>query len=62
MVIPKVDGKKVDNIANVLADNGYTVTGLMGTTVVMPMKNGVTYFFSPSNPAVLDSEGRWCYC
>ena len=45
MVIPKVDGKKVDNIANVLADNGYTVTGLMGGTV-MANKNGVTYFFS----------------
>ena len=49
VVIPKVDGKKVDNIANVLADNGYTVTGLMGTTV-MANKNGVTYFFSESNP------------
>ena len=49
VVIPKVDGKKVDNIANVLADNGYTVTGLMGTTV-MANKNGVTYFFS-ENPA-----------
>ena len=45
VVIPKVDGKKVDNIANVLADNGYTVTGLMGGTV-MANKNGVTYFFS----------------
>ena len=49
VVIPKVDGKKVDNIANVLADNGYTVTGLMGTTV-MANKNGVTYFFTESNP------------
>ena len=45
VVIPKVDGKKVDNIANVLADNGYTVTGLMGGTV-MANKNGVTYFFT----------------
>ena len=50
VVIPEVDGKKVDNIANVLADNGYTVTGLMGTTV-MANKNGVTYFFTESNPA-----------
>ena len=49
VVIPKVDGKKVDNIANVLADNGYTVTGLMGGTV-MANKNGVTYFFTESNP------------
>ena len=49
VVIPKVDGKKVDNIANVLADNGYTVTGLMDTTV-MANKNGVTYFFTESNP------------
>ena len=49
VVIPKVDGKKVDNIANVLADNGYTVTGLMGGTVVAN-KNGVTYFFTESNP------------
>ena len=49
VVIPKVDGKKVDNIANVLADNGYTVTGLMGTAV-MANKNGVTYFFTESNP------------
>ena len=49
VVIPKVDGKKVDNIANVLADNGYTVTGLMGDTV-MANKNGVTYFFTESNP------------
>ena len=48
VVIPKVDGKKVDNIANVLADNGYTVTGLMGGTV-MANKNGVTYFFTESN-------------
>ena len=45
VVIPKVDDKKVDNIANVLADNGYTVTGLMGGTV-MANKNGVTYFFT----------------
>ena len=49
VVIPKVDDKKVDNIANVLADNGYTVTGLMGDTV-MANKNGVTYFFTESNP------------
>ena len=49
VVIPMVDNKKVDNIANVLADNGYTVTGLMGTTVIAN-KNGVTYFFS-ENPA-----------
>ena len=49
VVIPKVDNKKVDNIANVLADNGYTVTGLMGGTV-MANKNGVTYFFTESNP------------
>ncbi len=49
VVIPKVDGKKVDNIANVLADNGYTVTGLTGGTV-MANKNGVTYFFTESNP------------
>ena len=49
VVIPKVDGKKVDNIANVLADNGYTVTGLMSGTV-MANKNGVTYFFTESNP------------
>ena len=49
VVIPKVDDKKVDNIANVLADNGYTVTGLMGGTV-MANKNGVTYFFTESNP------------
>ena len=49
VVIPKVDDKKVDNIANVLADNGYTVTGLMGSTV-MANKNGVTYFFTESNP------------
>ena len=49
VVIPKVDDKKVDNIANVLADNGYTVTGLTGGTV-MANKNGVTYFFTESNP------------
>ena len=49
VVIPKVDDKKVDNIANVLADNGYTVTGLMGG-IVMANKNGVTYFFTESNP------------
>ena len=49
VVIPKVDDKKVDNIANVLADNGYTVTVLMGGTV-MANKNGVTYFFTESNP------------
>ena len=49
VVIPKVDDKKVDNIANVLADNGYTVTGLMDGTV-MANKNGVTYFFTESNP------------
>ena len=45
VVIPTVDGVKVDNIANVLANNGYTVTGLMGGTV-MANKNGVTYFFT----------------
>ena len=45
MVIPTVDGVKVDNIANVLANNGYTVTGLMSGTV-MANKNGVTYFFT----------------
>lgn len=45
VVIPTVDGVKVDNIANVLANNGYTVTGLMSGTV-MANKNGVTYFFT----------------
>ena len=50
VVIPVIDGVKVDNIANVLAKNGYTVTGLFGGTY-WAVKDGTTYFFTESNPA-----------
>ena len=50
IVIPKVDGKFVDNAANVLVNNGYTVTGLMGGTY-WATKGGNTYFFTVKNPA-----------
>ena len=49
VVIPKIDGVKVDNAANVLAKNGYTVTGLFGVTY-WAVKDGTTYFFTESNP------------
>ena len=49
VVIPKIDGVKVDNAANVLAKNGYTVTGLFGGTY-WAVKDGTTYFFTESNP------------
>ena len=51
VVIPEVDGKKVDNVPNVLANNGYTVTGMFGTPATYwAVKNGTTYFFTESNP------------
>ena len=50
IVIPKVDGKFVDNAANVLVNNGYTVTGLMGGTY-WATKGGNTYFFTVKDPA-----------
>ena len=49
VVIPVIDGVKVDNAANVLAKNGYTVTGLFGGTY-WAVKDGTTYFFTESNP------------
>ena len=49
VVIPEIDGVKVDNAANVLAKNGYTVTGLFGGTY-WAVKDGTTYFFTESNP------------
>ena len=49
VVIPKIDGVKVDNAANVLAKNGYTVTGLFGGAY-WAVKDGTTYFFTESNP------------
>ena len=49
VVVPKVDGKLVDNAANVLVNNGYTVTGKMGDTY-WATKGGTTYFFTESNP------------
>ena len=49
VVVPKVDGKLVDTAANVLANNGYTVTGLFNGTY-WATKNGTTYFFTESNP------------
>ena len=49
VVIPKIDGGKVDNAAKVLAKNGYTVTGLFGGTY-WAVKDGTTYFFTESNP------------
>ena len=49
VVIPVIDGVKVDNAANVLAKNGYTVTGLFGSTY-WAVKDGTTYFFTESNP------------
>ena len=49
VVIPEIDGVKVDNAANALAKNGYTVTGLFGGTY-WAVKDGTTYFFTESNP------------
>ena len=49
VVVPKVDGKLVDTAANVLANNGYTVTGLFNGAY-WATKNGTTYFFTESNP------------
>ena len=49
VVVPKVDGKLVDTAANVLANNGYTVTGLFNGQY-WATKNGTTYFFTESNP------------
>ena len=50
IVIPTVNGTPVDNAANVLVNNGYTVTGLFGTTY-WAVKNGTTYFFTVKTPA-----------
>ena len=51
VVIPKIDGVKVDNAANVLAKNGYTVTGMFGSPATYwAVKDGTTYFFTESNP------------
>ena len=51
VVIPKIDGVKVDNAANVLAKNGYTVTGMFGTPATYwAVKDGSTYFFTEVNP------------
>ena len=49
VVVPIIDGTPVDNVANVLAKNGYTVTGLFGGTY-WAVKDGTTYFFTESNP------------
>ena len=52
IVIPKVDGKFVDNAANVLVNNGYTVTGMFGSPATYwATKGGNTYFFTVKNPA-----------
>ena len=51
VVVPTIDGTPVDNAANVLAKNGYTVTGMFGTPATYwAVKNGTTYFFTESNP------------
>ena len=50
IVIPTVNGTPVDNAANVLVNNGYTVTGLMGNTY-WATKGGNTYFFTVKTPA-----------
>ena len=50
IVIPTVNGTPVDNAANVLVNNGYTVTGLMGGTY-WATKGGNTYFFTVKTPA-----------
>ena len=47
IVIPKVDGKFVDNAANVLVNNGYTVTGMFGSPATYwATKGGNTYVFT----------------
>ena len=52
IVIPKVDGKFVDNAANVLVNNGYTVTGMFGSPATYwATKGGNTYFFTVKDPA-----------
>jgi len=52
IVIPTVNGAPVDNAANVLANNGYTVTGMFGTPATYwAVKNGTTYFFTVKDPA-----------
>ena len=54
VVVPTIDGTPVDNVANVLAANGYTVTGMFGTpgsATYWATKGGTTYFFGESYPA-----------
>ena len=52
IVIPKVDGKFVDNAANVLVNNGYTVTGMFSSPATYwATKGGNTYFFTVKDPA-----------
>ena len=54
VVVPIIDGTPVDNVANVLAKNGYTVTGMFGTAgsaTYWATKGGTTYFFGESYPA-----------
>ena len=53
VVVPIIDGTPVDNVANVLAKNGYTVTGMFGTAgsaTYWATKGGTTYFFGESYP------------
>ena len=54
VVVPTIDGTPVDNVANVLAKNGYTVTGMFGTAgsaTYWATKDGTTYFFGEDHPA-----------
>lgn len=49
VVIPTVDGKKVDNAVNVLQNAGYTVTGSLSSDTLLATKGGTSYAFTVAN-------------
>ena len=54
VVIPTVDGKKVDNAVNVLQNAGYTVTGALSADTLLATKGGTSYAFT-----VADGDTFW---
>ena len=54
VVIPTVDGKKVDNAVNVLQNAGYTVTGALSADTLLATKGGTSYGFT-----VADGDTFW---
>ena len=54
VVIPTVDGKKVDNAVNVLQNAGYTVTGSLSSDTLLATKGGTSYAFT-----IADGDTFW---